>query len=257
MARAALVSFALPRTRLMIFQQAAGRYILELTGAIKCCKSDNIVGIGLVDLQTGRTMLMSVRPTILFVLVALMLSSTGRSADVAKGREAYNSGDYQTALAEWQPLAEEGYADAQFGMGLLNANGFGVPINDEEALKWYLLAADQGHAEAQCNLAVIHANGWGVPASDEEAFKWYSLAAEQGVTQAQTSLSKMYAGGRGVDQDKVQAHRWYAIALELGDVDAGFKRDQIAEKLSAEELLEADRLADAWIESHRNLLARD
>ena len=64
-------------------------------------------------------------------------------------------------------------------MGLLYANGFGVPLDDDQALKWYSLAADQNHAEAQCNLAVMHANGWGVPQSDAEAFKWYSLAADQ------------------------------------------------------------------------------
>ena len=57
----------------------------------------------------------------------LILSPSAWGADVTKGQDAYNSGDYQTAIAEWQPLAESGDAEAQFGMGLLYANGFGDP----------------------------------------------------------------------------------------------------------------------------------
>ena len=138
-------------------------------------------------------------------VISLLLSSMSWSADLEKGHEAYLSGDYQTAIAEWQPLADEGLAAAQFGLGLLYANGYGVPLDDNQALKWYLLAAEQGHGEAQCNLAVMHANGWGVPQSNDEAFKWYSLAAEQGVVPAQINLAKMYSGGYGTDKDNVQA----------------------------------------------------
>ena len=198
---------------------------------------------------------MRICPTAFLAGLSLILASISWSADAAKGQEAYNSGDYQTALTEWQPLAEEGHADGQFGMGLLYANGFGVPLDDDQALKWYRLAADQGHAQAQCNLAVMHANGWGVPQSDEEAFKWYSLAAEQGVAEAQISLGKMYSGGFGAAQDNVQARKWFTIASELGDYDAAFKRDDLATRMSAEEISEADRLANVWIESYQNLQA--
>ena len=188
-------------------------------------------------------------------VLALIFSTTGWTADPAKGQEAYNSGDYQTALAEWQPLAEDGYADAQFGLGLMFANGFGVTLNDDQALKWYHLAADQGHAQAQCNIAVMFANGWGVPQSNEEAFKWYSLAAEAGLTEAQFSLAKRYSKGRGIDKDRVAALQWFSIAAELGNTNASFKRDAIAEKLSAAEIAEADRLTGLWMEKNQALLA--
>ena len=35
------------------------------------------------------------------------------SADFQKGVAAYKSGDYASALREWEPLAEQGDADAQ------------------------------------------------------------------------------------------------------------------------------------------------
>ena len=188
-------------------------------------------------------------------MLPLMLSTIGWGADFAKGQEAYNSGDYQTAITEWQPLAEAGDAAGQFGMGLLYANGFGLALDDAQALKWYQLAAEQNYADAQSNIAVMYANGWGVPQSDEEAFKWYSLAADNGVTSAQIGVAKMCAGGFGAPQDKVQALKWFGIAAELGDYNAPSKRDQLAARMSAAEIAEASFLANTWMEHYETLHA--
>ena len=51
--------------------------------------------------------------------------------------------------------AEGGDAFWQNVLGLMYRNGFDVPENDTEAVKWYRLAADQGNASAQFNLGVI------------------------------------------------------------------------------------------------------
>jgi TPR repeat protein len=83
-------------------------------------------------------------------------------ADFDDGMEAYDRGDYATALKEWRPLAEEGEADAQFAMGLLYAFGKGVTLTQAEAVRWYRLAAEQGHATAQYNLASMYFYGQGV-----------------------------------------------------------------------------------------------
>ena len=45
----------------------------------------------------------------------LLLSPIAWGADFATGQEAYDTGDYETTLAEWRPLAEAGDADGQFG----------------------------------------------------------------------------------------------------------------------------------------------
>lgn len=191
-----------------------------------------------------------------FILTLLLFFAPASwGADFAKGQQAYDSGDYETALAEWQPLAEAGDANGQFGLGLLYANGFGVDLDDAQAIKWYGLAADQGHAQAQCNLAVMHANGWGVPQNDDEAFRWYILAAEQGVVEAQSAVAKMYLRGFGVAQDNVQAHKWFNIASELGDFGAASDRDELTPKMSPEQVAEATSLATTWLEAHPGLLA--
>ena len=71
-------------------------------------------------------------------------------------------------------------AEAQYNLGLMHANGRGVPENDAEAVKWYRLAADQGFARAQHNLGLIYANGTGVPQDDVLAYAWLNLVGEQG-----------------------------------------------------------------------------
>ena len=49
------------------------------------------------------------------------------SADYQKGLDAANRGDFATALREWTPLAKQGNAIAQYNLGVMYANGLGVP----------------------------------------------------------------------------------------------------------------------------------
>ena len=67
--------------------------------------------------------------------------------------------------------------------------------------KWYRKAADQGDAAAQSNLGVMYANGQGVPQDYAEAVQWYRKAADQGDADAQNNLGVMYDKGQGVPQD--------------------------------------------------------
>ena len=96
--------------------------------------------------------------------LAVLLGSTGTSwgADFNKAIAAYKSGDYATALREWRPLAEQGDADAQRGLGSMYYNGKGVSPNYRTAAKWYTRAAKQGDASAQAILGVLNAKGLGV-----------------------------------------------------------------------------------------------
>jgi len=170
------------------------------------------------------------------------------SADLEKGLAAFNEGDYATSLAECQPLADEGIAGAQFCVGRLYANGFGVAMDDEQAIKWYTLACEGGHAEARFNLGVMYANGWGVDMDWDEAARFYDLSAGQGFVPAQKALAYAYGHGMGVQKDRVQAYTWYDIAAQLdGDLGAGLKRDELVEKMSAEEVSTAQQAALKWL----------
>ena len=94
----------------------------------------------------------------------------------------------QDNLDTVRQAAERGDATAQFNLGVMYANGEGVPQDDAEAVQWYRLAAEQGHAEAQGTLGAMYATGRGVPQDDVEAVQWFRLAAEQGHASSQGAL---------------------------------------------------------------------
>jgi TPR repeat protein len=180
----------------------------------------------------------------LLPMLAILLSPvTGLGAELEKGMAAYDVGDYETSMTECQPLADAGVAAAQFCVGRLYANGFGVPMNDAQALHWYGAAADQGYAEAQYNLGVMNANGWGVEMNDEVAANYYRGAAEQGFVPAVLSLAEICQRGMGVEQNIIDAYAWYSVAAQLGDLGAEISRDEIADRLSQDDLQSAQQLA--------------
>ena len=114
----------------------------------------------------------------------------------------------------------------------------------ESALKEFRSLAESDHAEAQAYLRQMYDQGKSVPQDWVEATE--RLAAKQGVTVALVSLGKMHAKGRGVPQDYIQAHMWFNLAAAQGNESAAENRDQIAEKLSPADVLEAQRMARVW-----------
>ena len=78
-------------------------------------------------------------------------------------------------------------------LGLMYANGQGVPQDFAQALQCYQQAAERGAAQAQSNLAVMYAHGQGVAQDFVLARKWYGAAATQGLAYAQSNLGALYA----------------------------------------------------------------
>ena len=71
------------------------------------------------------------------VISVVMLATSAFAQDLNKGVDAYNAGDYATALQEFRPLAEQGNASAQNNLGWMYYKGQGVPQDYAEAVKWY------------------------------------------------------------------------------------------------------------------------
>ncbi len=128
-----------------------------------------------------------------FFAVSLFLTfaSFSIAQDYDEGAEAFRRSDFAAALKEWRPLAEQGHVKAQYNLGTMYQNGFGVIQNYAEAVKWYRKAAEQDFALAQLNLGLMYANGQGVKQNYTEAVKWYYKAAEQGDADAQNNLGLM------------------------------------------------------------------
>ena len=184
--------------------------------------------------------------------VALLVSLAAPAwAGFDEGWLAYLGGDFETALREWRPLAEQGLAEAQYELGVLYGNGQGVPQDYVEAEKWYSRAAEQGLAVAQYELGLMYYQGQGIPRDYAEGVKWLRLAANQGLAEAQFGLGVAYFGGRGVAQDYVLAYMWIYHS-EAGS-PPGKQRDAaimartlVAESMTPAQIAEAQRLAREW-----------
>ncbi len=147
----------------------------------------------------------------IFPVLLILLFGIPAFADYQKGLDAYESGDYATALKEWKPLADQGHAVAQYNLGIGYANGKGVIQDYKGALKWFKLAAKQGHAKAQYNLGIGYANG------------------------------------KGVIQDYTLAHMWINIAASQANVNWMKYRDIIAEKMTPSQIEKAQQLAQECV----------
>ena len=110
--------------------------------------------------------------------------------------------------------------------------------------------AEQGDAISQYNLGLMYDRGVGVPEDDAEAVRWNRLAAEQGYAIAQYQLGYMYALGEGVPEDDVLAYMWVHLAAAEGNENAQEIKDILEERMSREQIAEAQRLSTEWLEAH-------
>ena len=112
-----------------------------------------------------------------------------------------------------------------------------------EQIAEYRAAADKGEAWAQYNLGIMYANGEGVPEDDATAVKWYTKAAEQGDAAAQNNLGVMYEDGHGVPQDNVMAYMWWNLAAAQGDENAKENKGKLQDSMTSAQIEEAQTLS--------------
>ena len=187
----------------------------------------------------------SLRFSVGLVLCAVCLV-TPALADFKAGEAAYRRGDYATALREWQSLAEQGHAGAQYNVGLLYGNGQGVQKDDAKAWQWYEKAAVQGHADAQVNLGILYDYGRGIAQDFKKAVYWYRLSANQGNPLAQRRLGLMYERGDGVPQDYIEAYMWYSLGSANGAKAGAMLQDALSKRMDSEQIAEAQQRARNW-----------
>lgn len=118
--------------------------------------------------------------------------------------------------------------------------------DDDDFIEPVLAAADNGNATAQALVGTMYYYGYGLIQDYKKALFWYKLAAESGEVSAQATLGRMHYLGHAVRQHFVQAHKWYDIASINGHEEAGSYRHKVSEKMSHDEIIEAQELAASW-----------
>jgi len=75
-------------------------------------------------------------------------------------------------------------------------------------------------------------------------------SAEQRNPIAQYNLGYAYANGFGVPEDYVLAYMWANLAAAQGNEIAQDNKDIIEERMTREQIAEAQRLSTEWLEAH-------
>jgi hypothetical protein len=163
-----------------------------------------------------------------------------------KGVEAYEAGDYATALKEFLPLARKGQVSAEAAVGQMYFEGKGVAADPKEAAKWLEPAAQGGNARAQFLLGKLYLSGEGVAADPAKAASLSKAAADQGLPNAQVDICALYYQGVGVPKDLVQAYLYATLAARQGDDDGKNILELLTEDMKPDQVAKGDAAVQAW-----------
>ncbi len=122
------------------------------------------------------------------------LTSMPAVAGFRDGMDAYETGDFETAVAQWRPLAEEGDPWALYRLGRAYRHAEGVPRDYAQALVLMKKAAAQTanvdvYRRAVYALAYMTEYGHGVEADLEKAECLFRVSAENGYANGQYALA--------------------------------------------------------------------
>jgi TPR repeat protein len=122
------------------------------------------------------------------------------------------------AIEELMPLAENGLAEAQRGLGDCYLRGWGVEQSNDLAFKWYSEAYDGRDWLGATRLAQCYTEGIGVAQNFEQAKMLLEKAAVRFCGEALNNLGECYENGNlGNEKDSVKAFDYYRKSASEGN----------------------------------------
>ncbi len=127
--------------------------------------------------------------------------------------------DQAEARRLFERAAEAGNPRGVTNLAALSASG-GVPSDPAKAKALLMKAAEANSAEAQYQLGIMNADGVGGPKDDVAARTWFEKAAAQNHAGALERMGAFAENGRGGPQDSASAKAYYEKAAALGNESA-------------------------------------
>ena len=94
---------------------------------------------------------------------------------------------------------------------------------------------------------------WGNTPTPEQIAEWKDAAAN-GDPAAQFNLGFVYTNGHSVLEDYAIAYAWWNIASANGEATAKLSKADLAEKMTKEQIAEAQKLSREMVEANPKLL---
>ena len=140
--------------------------------------------------------------------------------NIKKGKKAYEEGNQSDAIKYFSKVDNLNDSDAQYYMGLIYYNGYGVEKNYTKAKEWFEKSAAQNNDTSRCALGWLYEAGLGVTQNYLKAKELYEKSAENNCTSAEFCLGRIYEQGIGVKQNYLKAKEWYEKAAGKDYSDA-------------------------------------
>lgn len=185
----------------------------------------------------------------------LVLANQGNAEAQYHAGMLYNNGvggadkDPQRAFEWFRKSADGNDPLGAYKVGCYYAGQFSgtVPVDEEKALAYKLVAAKAGYSLAQQDVA----STYGRRGNFAEAEKWWKLAADQANEQAAYNLSVMYYKGQGVSQNLPLTYAYFKLAKLISEKRVNPKAqsflDEIAGKLTPQDIEKAESFVSGWV----------
>jgi len=163
-------------------------------------------------------------------------------------------GSGYAALADkWlHNAAESGSLCAMTMLGVRGLEGAAAGIDELEAIRWLQQAASHGAPMASKILLTLHNRGEHVSQDEAEVAAWQSSVATSPGPRQRIETAEGYLGELSGPPDLVEAYKWTELALLASDDgteeagDAIRLSERLVARMSAEQIAEARRKAEAW-----------
>ena len=124
----------------------------------------------------------------------------------------YSGKDPARSLECFEKAAEMGESDAQYDLAFMLDSGEGVPVDHEEAEKFFRLAADQGDSDAcLCMGGILFERG-----QYKDAEEYFLTAALKDDVKAEYNIGLLYMGDYLGEPDQAKAVEWFSSAADKG-----------------------------------------
>ena len=167
------------------------------------------------------------------IVLCFLLQSSVVFSGVDEGWDAFERGDYETAIFNLEKaLLEDESASVKYLLGLAYyAAPQGVDDDYTKAFQNISAAADEMEdADIFTTLGGLYYHGQGVRQSDRFAAYWFKKAIEiTNDMEALWLLAKIYIGGEGGLQNYSTARKLLLIAAEKGDANSEFELGHLYE----------------------------
>jgi TPR repeat protein len=168
--------------------------------------------------------------------VPFNLAAFGVSSPTLEHAErAFRNGNDQTAVWQFNRLADQNNPVAQYWLGHMTELGLGVPRDPGKAIDLYKKAAARDNAAAELRLGEIYLYGDLKPPDFGLAKSYFEKSAHHGDPHAAMLLGQMYRLGLGTGIDLREAYAWSEVATLEGNTFARHERDASLHDLNAED----------------------